>query len=518
MKQYHPILSCAEAQLLEDKIFGGDDAKSAEAMLKVGNKCADMFFKEFGSRLPSKVKILVLAGNGHNGGDAIITAGEIAKKCVATICVAANLSKQMRPNTKAALHSLTATFGNTRADIIDFEALIRQAEGLEADIIIDGLSGMKFKPPAKPEFCAVIDAINKVPALYRISIDIPSGASESHPANPIFKADVTYATASVKRALIEKFNNPHTGRLRYIDIGLFDALPGENSFNNIGDSVISPKFFAMLEKPRAWQTDKRHYGNLFVIAGSKSFPGAAMLNVRAALRAGTGIVTAFVPETLAPCFAAIEPSAIWVACPENDGGSISIKGFDIVLKKSARPTALLMGSGTTASEDTRAFMAEVLKKYPDTPCVLDADAICPEIAGHACRSKRQILMTPHEGEILRIASDASNASLRNACAKYSASIALKSNITRICDGNSIVYNLSGGPILGRGGSGDILAGICGALLSRKDLNLSGKDVLALSSFWLGCAAQAAFDKYGENSVATSDIIPFLSLAFKFAKD
>ena len=142
----------------------------------------------------------------------------------------------------------------------------------------------------------------------------------------------------------------------------------------------------------------------------------------------------------------------------------------------------------------------------------------PGIAGHACRSKRQILMTPHEGEILRIASDASNASLRNACAKYSASIALKSNITRICDGNSIVYNLSGGPILGRGGSGDILAGICGALLSRKDLNLSGKDVLALSSFWLGCAAQAAFDKYGENSVATSDIIPFLSLAFKFAKD
>ena len=122
---------------------------------------------------------------------------------------------------------------------------------------------------------------------------------------------------------------------------------------------------------------------------------------------------------------------------------------------------VLVGPGLGRGAPAREALAAVLDAC--LPAVLDADALhlldwdaLEGVAGN------RVLLTPHEGEILRIAPDASDAELTAACKKYGCAIALKSSITRISEGERIARSTRGSPVLSRAGSGDIFAGICGA--------------------------------------------------------
>src|SRR5439155_3801843 len=150
-------------------------------------------------------------------------------------------------------------------------------------------------PPAESRVAQLPARVNALPIRLRAAVDLPSAG--------IFRADFTYATGSVKTPALD----PATaGRVRYIDLGFFrgDELGAER--------VLLPAVLAPLAALRPPQSDKRSYGHLFVVAGSRNFPGAALMAVLAALRSGAGLVTAFVPESLVPAFAARAPEAMWV--------------------------------------------------------------------------------------------------------------------------------------------------------------------------------------------------------------
>ena len=112
----------------------------------------------------------------------------------------------------------------------------------------------------------------------------------------------------------------YAGRIRLVDIGFFEDRDWPSQRFIISESISGP-----LKELRPSISDKRSYGHAFVLAGSRQYPGAALMNVKAALRSGAGLVTAFVPETFAPQFAAAEPSAIWVGCPEDENGAIALE-------------------------------------------------------------------------------------------------------------------------------------------------------------------------------------------------
>ncbi len=512
MPKFHPILSCSDASKMESDIFKTDSNKIFDAMQKAGNKCAELFLNEFENRLQKNIKILVVAGNGHNGGDALVMAKKIALAKKSIIKVLIKSVETLTPETKEALSSLLSL--DSEIEILNFEQA-HTIKNESFDILLDGIAGMNFKAPARESLKKLISLLNTLQAQVKVSIDIPSGASEQI-SEYVFKADITYATASLKKPLIIDINRKFAGRIRYADIGIFNENQASNYLKNPDVKILSPKYFKTLNTLRNPLTDKRDYGHLFVIGGSLSYKGAVMLNVKAALRAGVGIVTAFVPQSIASEFAAIEPSAIWVSCPEDENGAIALESLYLIKQRIKYPTAILAGSGITQSPETKALLAEVLKMFPEIPCVLDADAICKDLAKVAGNTKRKFLMTPHEGEFLRLSKSISDSDLKNICNTYNASIALKSSITRISDGKDIVYNVDGSPILSRGGSGDILAGIAGALSARKDLQLDSVEILAMASKWLGCASEIAHNKFGENSLSTNEIIQCLSEAFKMA--
>src|SRR5690606_7362068 len=116
------------------------------------------------------------------------------------------------------------------------------------------------------------------PVRVRAAVDLPSA--------DLFRADFTYATGSVKAPVVHASS---AGRVRYLDLGFF---PGEAAGD---DRVLTSAVLAPLAGLRPPQSDKRSYGHVFVIGGSRDFPGAILMTVFAALRSGAGLVTAFVP-------------------------------------------------------------------------------------------------------------------------------------------------------------------------------------------------------------------------------
>ena len=108
------------------------------------------------------------------------------------------------------------------------------------------------------------------------------------------------------------------------------------------------------------------------------FPGAALMAAKAATRSGVGLLTAFVPESLQPSFAAALPEAMWVPMPETPDGGLALEGRALVVEKLSRATALVAGPGLGTERETQVLLSEILKAF-DGPAVLDADALQPEI-------------------------------------------------------------------------------------------------------------------------------------------
>jgi NAD(P)H-hydrate epimerase len=229
------------------------------------------------------------------------------------------------------------------------------------------------------------------------------------------------------------------------------------------------------------------------------------MNVLAALRSGAGLVTAFVPESLTAAFAAHVPEAIWVGWPETPDGGLALEGRQLLQERLGRATALVAGSGMGRERETMALAADVVKTI-NVPVVLDADALQPEVVRAA---KTKLVLTPHAGEFERIAE---GRSLCDFAAGHESTVVLKGPVTRVSDGRVVQHSFFGGPVLARGGSGDLLAGIIGAQLAR-----TPGDPLAAACrgvVWHGLAADALARAHGAEAVRTTQLLDFLAPALR----
>ncbi len=505
----HPVLSCAEAKTWETRLLQGEAAEWA-AMQRAGQKVAESIledFKEVGG-LPAKARLLVLTGKGHNGGDALlaartILAGRPDARAVVVLCFGA---ADLRPLAGRALDWL-------KRDAPGRVELVPAASALAADesyaLCLDGIFGFQFRAPMDTDTAALIVKINThVGIKLRAAVDLPSGVGETN-AMTIFRADFTYATGIVKQPVLLPRVTSSVGRLRYLDLGFFDHAP----ISETKERILTTQVLAPLAELRATQTDKRTFGHLFVIGGSRSYPGAVVLAVRAALRSGAGLVTAFVPERLAPDYAARHPEAMWVGCPETAKGGLAQRTVGLIQERLSRATAMLMGPGMSAEPEVLGTI-EAIVRITNIPLVLDADALRPEIVA-ACQGKR-VICTPHAGEYERIGG---RAGLRPATGDLPGTEivgVLKGPLTRVVvacgrsETGPTYYSPFGGPVLARGGSGDILAGLVGGLLAQKPDDL----VLAACRgvVWHGRAADLLARARGQVAVEISEIFEQLGPA------
>lgn len=476
-----PILTCDEARTFEAAYFGGEEAREWPAMQRAGRAIASAVcrdFEEIGG-FPANGRVLVLAGKGHNGGDALIASLALREAFPAAQIevILAFGERALRPLAQRAWRDL-AQAGGARVEA-----------GLgRYDLCLDGLFGFQFRLPVEPRVAALLAAVSALPVWMRAAVDLPSAG--------LFRADFTYATGCVKTPIV---GAPEAGRVRYLDLGFFTGRePG-------AERVLTPQVLAPLAALRSAQGDKRTYGHLFVLAGSRNFPGAALMSVRAALRSGAGLVTAFVPESLVAAFAASVPEAMWVGWPETPGGGLALEGCHLLRKRLERASALLIGPGLGREAETLALAAEVVRESP-VPLVIDADALQHDIvaAGLAPR-----VLTPHAGEFARIAA---HEDLRTFAAAANRTVVLKGTVTRVTACATVYHSFHGGPVLARGGSGDLLAGLIAGLLAQTP----GVPLLAAARgvVWHGLAADALARAHGQTAVSVTQLLDFLSVALR----
>jgi ADP-dependent NAD(P)H-hydrate dehydratase / NAD(P)H-hydrate epimerase len=479
-----PILTCAEARAFETAWFAGDEAREWAAMQRAGQAVAVAVLTDFREleNFPATARVLVLAGKGHNAGDALIAAHRLhaLHPQVKIEVLFAFGERALRPLAQRAWRELSR-FASRPSHLLSGTY----------DIVLDGVFGYQFRPPLPPAIAALMKAVNDLSVRLRAAVDLPSGLD----APDAFRADFTYATGIVKTPLLSL---PNAGRIRYLDLGFFPAPPTTISSaqsHTMGYTlrVLTPTVLTPLRTLRSSQTDKRSFGHLLIVGGSRAYPGAVLMSVLAALRSGIGLVTAFVPESLAAGFAARAPEAMWVGWPETPDGSLALEGAYLLREKISRASALLIGPGLGREPETLALAKDLVAQSP-VPLVIDADALQPDIvrAGSAAR-----ILTPHAGEYTRIAS---------AITPTMVTIQ-KAAITRIHASTTTYHSFYGGPVLARGGSGDLLAGLTAGLLAQTPDDTAGAAIRG--TVWHGLTADALAQNQGQVAVTITQWLDYL---------
>ncbi|MFA6962637.1 MAG: NAD(P)H-hydrate dehydratase [Opitutaceae bacterium] len=471
----HPILTCAEAKEFEAAWFAGDEVREWTAMQQAGHAVADALlndFREIGA-FPSAARLLVLAGKGHNAGDALIAARRIAEKY-----------PQSRVEVRFVLgeRALRPLAQRAWRDLAPVATSASEWNSAGYDVVIDGVFGYQFRAPLDARAAAVLREVNALPIRFRAAVDLPSGLDDPS----AFRADFTYATGIVKTPLLKL---PNAGRVRCLDLG-FNV---ERVATNAPDRVLTSATLDSLRGLRTSHSDKRTYGHLFVLGGSRSYPGAVLMSVMAALRSGAGLVTAFVPETLAPAYAARVPEAMWVGWPEAPDGGLAMEGSHLLRERISRATALLIGPGLGREPETLALAKDIVSQS-QVPLVIDADALQPDIVA-AGKAKR--ILTPHAGEYARIERGLTPGMVT----------IQKGPVTRVKIGATTYHSFFGGPVLARGGSGDLLAGLTAGLLAQSPADAEGAALRGL--VWHGLAADALAREHGQVAVTTSQVLDFM---------
>lgn len=488
----HPVLSCASAAELEKGLFGGDETKEWAAMQAAGAAIAAAIqadAREIGG-LPVTASVLVLVGKGHNGGDALIAAAALLRslpRARATVILVFG-ERALRPLAHRAWRDLQATAG-ARVCVGRPETL---RDASPYDVALDGIFGFQFRPPVAPEIGALIASANAARVRLRVAIDLPSA--------DLFGADFTYATGSVKQPVLE---SEQAGRVRYLDLGFFRdrRAPDEGHGSVLTADVLEP-----LRGLRPSHSDKRSYGHVFLLGGSRSYPGAILMAALSAVRSGAGLVTVFAPEALVPAYAARLPEAMWVGYPETPRGGLALEGEHLVRERLPRATALVLGPGADRDPETLALFASLVGSV-EVPVVLDADALQTTVLGAA---RTPVVLTPHRGEYQRLAGDRPLQEF--AAAGSGRVVVLKGPIAQISNGQGLYYSLAGGPVLARGGSGDLLAGMIGAQLAQ-----TPQDPLAAACravVWHGRAADELARERGQVAVATTELLDYLAAALR----
>lgn len=522
----HPILSCARSREWEEALLGDDPERQWDAMNRAGAALADSLCLDIrecmGKRVPRAA--LVLVGKGHNGGDAVIALKHTLNRFggMRAFLVFPFGLTGVRPLLRRclddlqAVHSSRLSFASLRKGNAEFlESQIRALiGGARIDLCLDGVLGMQFRPPLRSPVRELVEVVNGMKAIaLRAAVDVPSGLGDVSD-DLAFKADFTYATGIAKRPLFETANRSRVGRIRYLDLGFFDGHAGAADGHAESDTATGVLTEGILKFRRALrdsQAHKKTFGHLFVVGGSANMPGAILMAVRAALKSGVGLVTAFVPESIAAEAAAMSPEAMWVALPQNpEDGGLALEGIKHALPLASRATGWVVGPGMGTGRETEAFIKGILD-LSDRPVLLDADALQPSIAARDWR-RRPCVLTPHAGEFIRISKRSPGLPVDPSeviafAGSRNLTVCLKGSPSRIVHGRSVINSVYGGPVLSRGGSGDILAGLVGGRIAIPGTGFA--EAVCQGVAWHGWAADRLAREKGQMAVKATDILDFL---------
>ena len=433
---------CTAIRRLEERYTGCDPQRGYILMQRAGIAAAQIINRS----AENFSRIVILAGKGNNGGDALVVARHLKKECVIYSVCAKSEFKGEAAYAVRDLPEHILFFERETLDACDFR---------RGDLIVEGLLGIGFSgSTVRGRAASFISAAN-ASGQPVISLDVPGGidGATGIPANPAVRASATIMFGAVKSGAVNSDYAPYWGVLRYCDIGLEsrgEIFPQFYTESEAYCDVNAPDFFS----------HKNSRSKVLIYAGCREYGGAALLNLNAALRCGSGIVRLVTgsdaPSTLAAGIIRHLESADDAAYPAN--------AVELTRGLFEKSNVLLAGSGWGYASS--GLLTDIFK-FPGK-IILDADAInalC-RTPGVWCR-RSDVILTPHWGEALRLAEafrvdpggDRTSFALRLA-QKLNCIVVLKGprTVTASPDGE-VWVNTSGCSRLAVAGSGDVLAGV-----------------------------------------------------------
>jgi hydroxyethylthiazole kinase-like uncharacterized protein yjeF len=436
----------------------------------------------------------IVCGRGNNGGDGLVVARLLhrAGREVRVLLVAD--PDELRGDAAANLERLPVDPEPFAAD---------RLEG--AAVIVDAVLGTGTTGPPREPIAGVIAAMDDAGAPV-VAADVPSGVDASTGAVPgrAVHAAATATFAAAKPGLWIAPGKSHAGRVAVIDIGIPDGAPVRTAAGLIDEAVL-----ALVPRRDAAGT-KFTSGHVIVAGGSRGLTGAPTLAALGAMRAGAGYVTVLAPGSEQPVLAIKLTEAMTRALPDRAGHHVP-HGADAVLEATERGGALVLGPGLGRTEDAQAFARDVARRA-EIALVLDADGLnahAGDLESIAARSAPTVL-TPHAGELARLLGTDSAAveaqrleSARDAARRSQAIVVLKGDDTIVAtpEGVAAVNPLSA-PMLATAGTGDVLSGVLGALLSK------GMDPFAAAAAGVrmhAAAGRLAGERIGPDGVIAGDV-------------
>jgi ADP-dependent NAD(P)H-hydrate dehydratase / NAD(P)H-hydrate epimerase len=503
MRTAHTVAAVRAAeQALMAKLPDGTLMQRAAAAL--ASVCASLLGEVYGAR------VVVLAGSGDNGGDALYAAARLADRGAAVIAIAAGakLHEAAAAELLARGGRLTAAsndspIGDDRAAVAgsaasDHRAADHRTAGHQvaaaargaiasADLIIDGLTGIGghggLREPAAT--LAALAAAARDEGALVVAVDLPSGidADTGQVSGAAVQADVTVTFGTLKPGLLIDPGASLAGPAELIDIGLEEYLAEPTAI-----SLQAADVAAILPRPAA-ESDKYRRGVLGLVAGSDQYTGAAILSCGGAIHGGAGMVRFVSAAVAVDVVRQHWPEAVLTTYdPDRPGQSLETAG---------RVQAWAVGPGIGTGPQAEALLAAALAS--DVPVLVDADGLTV-LAAHRDLLGRAapVLITPHAGELARLLS-ADRADIearrlhyaRAAAAELGVTVLLKGSTTVIAEPDShqpVLVNSTGTPWLATAGSGDVLSGLAGSLLAQ---GVDAPQAAAAAAYLHGMAGRLA---------------------------
>ncbi len=447
------IVTREQMQELDRRAIAEKGIQESTLIERAGKAAADWIARRYHGETH---RVLALVGRGNNGADAVVTSRRLRKMGFEVLVV-----KAWKKDALAQVEKELCSPGE------------------KSLLVLDGLFGTGLNRPIGEPFRSLVDLVRALAADV-VALDLPSGldADSGKPFGTCIRATHTLTFGLPKIGLVQEHAADDVGELHVLDIGfpsgLVDAI--RTSYD-----LIDPPGVASIFTARARTTHKGKLGHVLIVAGSVGFAGAGALAARAALRAGAGLVSLAVPSSIYDAASSLAGPEVMVH-PCNDGGSgffnlKSISRFK-VLQRSA--SALVIGPGMGQHPDTR-LVLEKLIESGHVPMLLDADAL-NLLAGRTSmlrQAKRDVVITPHPGEMARLSSLTVRAVQQDRSGvastfsqKHKVTVVLKGARTLVAHraGHHAlrfsINALAGNPGMATAGCGDTLSGIIGALLVR----------------------------------------------------
>jgi hydroxyethylthiazole kinase-like uncharacterized protein yjeF len=427
-----------------------------------------------GSLYPMARSIAVFCGKGNNGGDGLAMARYFHCLGLEVRCFLSGPRNGLKGD---AAHQLGLA-DRLKIPLVelnentDWSALKQEISGF--DLLVDALLGTGIENEVKGLLRDLIILLNELP-ISKAAVDIPSGLSSDNgsPLGICLKADLTITFGLPKIGHILFPGSRFVGRLFVVDIGIPPAFwpsPDER-VELLQENLLAPWFPA-----RDPEGHKGSYGHILVLAGSRGKTGAAAMTCLGALRAGAGLVTLGIAESLNPILEVKLTEAMTEPLPEGEPGHLGPAALAPIMELLKGKKGLALGPGLSQSPGTRSLVQSLLGQLKDVPAVIDADGLnaLAERPDLLKGLSGRAILTPHPGEMSRLTGRPVQEiqadrikTAKEFCRKYGVVVVLKGARTIIADPEGPVYvNPVAHPVLAAGGTGDILTGLIIGLLSQ----------------------------------------------------